>query len=46
MNTQCLVPTVKHGEGSVMVSWFSENGRTGELKKVDGILKKEGYHQI
>lgn len=42
----CVVPTVKHGGGSVMV-WgcFSYDG-VGQLKKIDGKLTKESYHNI
>lgn len=46
MNSQCVVSTVKHGGGSIMVWGCFGNGQTGDLKKVEGILKKEGYHQI
>ena len=46
MLTQCLVPTVKHGEGSVIV-WgcFSQDG-VGDLRKIDGIMRKEHYRGI
>ena len=46
MLTQCQVPTVKHGEGSVIV-WgcFSLDG-VGDLCKIDGIMKKEHYRDI
>lgn len=43
---ECIMPTVKHGGGVVQV-WgcFSYDG-VGSLTKIDGILKKESYHQI
>jgi transposase len=46
MAPQCLVPTVKHGGGSIMV-WgcFSGHG-IGDLIKIDGIMKKEDYKKI
>ncbi|XP_058810201.1 uncharacterized protein LOC131675290 [Phymastichus coffea] len=46
MTPQCIVPTVKHGGSSVMV-WgcFSGHG-TGDLVKIDGIMRKEQYKNI
>lgn len=46
MLPQCILSTVKHGGGSVMVWGCFGNGRMGSIKKVEGTLKKEGYHQI
>lgn len=43
---ECIVPTVKHGGGSVMVWGCFGNNRVGDLIKIDGILNKEGYKQI
>lgn len=45
-NSKCILPTVKHGGGSVMV-WgsFCHDG-VGALVKINGILKKEQYHSI
>ena len=38
--------TVKHGGGSVMFWGCFGGGKVGDLKKVDGIMDKDKYHQI
>lgn len=45
-NEECLLPTVKHGGGSIMV-WggISANGVT-RLKRIVGIMDQKGYHSI
>ena len=46
MNSQCVVSTLKHGGGVIMVWGCFGNGQTGDLKNVEGILRKEGYHEV
>lgn len=46
MIPDCVVPTVKHGGGSVMVWGCFGGERTGDLIEVKGIMKKEQYHSI
>ena len=46
MLTQCLVPTVKHDEGSVTVWGCFSLGGVGDLCKIDGIMRKEHYRDI
>ena len=40
------MPSVKHGGGNVMVWECFGGGKVGDLYRVKGILKKEGYHSI
>lgn len=46
MLPQCIVPTIKHGGGSITV-WgcFSYSG-TGTLHRINGIMRKEHYREI
>ena len=46
MLKECLTPSVKHGEGNVMVWGCFGGGKVGDLYRVKGIWKKEGYHSI
>ena len=41
MMTVCIVPTVKHGGGSIMLWRCLGNERVGDLIKINGIMKKE-----
>ena len=46
MLEECLTLSVKHGEGNVIVWECFGGGKVGDLYRVKGILKKEGYHSI
>ena len=43
MMKQCVVPIVKHSGGSIMV-WGCFGGKnTGDIVKIDGIMKKDTW---
>ena len=46
MLEECLTPSVNHRGGNVMVWGCFGGGKVGDLYRVNGILKKEGYHSI
>jgi hypothetical protein len=46
MMPDCMVPTVKHGGGSVMVWGCFFGCETRDLVKINGIMKKEQHKQI
>ena len=46
MIPECLVPTIKHGGGSVMVWGCFSSAGVGDLVKIEGIMKKEQYKTI
>jgi hypothetical protein len=41
----CIVPTVKHGGGSIMIWSCFGGSAVGDLSRIDGILVKERYNQ-
>ena len=43
---ECLLPTLKHGGGSIMVCGAISAAGTGDLVKIDGIMDKKVYHNI
>ena len=43
---ECILPTVKHGGGSVMVWGCFSHAGVGKLVKVNGILEQKQYHSI
>lgn len=42
----CIIPSVKHGGGNVMVWGCFGNNQVGDLVRVEGILEKKQYHRI
>lgn len=42
----CVVPTVKHGGGSVLIWGCFSHAGTGNLVKIEGIMRKEQYRNI
>ena len=46
MVSTCMVPTVKHGGGGVMVWGCFAGDTVGNLFKIEGTLNQHGYHSI
>ena len=44
MNSACVVPTVKHGGGSVMFWGYFAGDTVGDLVLVENIMDKVKYH--
>ena len=43
---ECIAATVKHGGGTVMIWGCFTGVRLGDIVKIDGTLRKEGYREI
>ena len=46
MLKDCVVPSVEHGGGSVMIWGCFGDCKVGDLVQIKGIMKKEDYHSI
>ena len=46
MISECVVPTVKHGGGGVMVSVCFAGDTVSDLFRIQGTLNQHGYHSI
>ena len=45
-NPDCIVSTVKHGGGSVIVWGCFGNNKVGDLVRIEGIMDTKYYHKI
>ena len=45
MISACVVPTVKHGGGGVMVWGCFAGDTVGDLFRIQGTLNHDGYHK-
>ena len=46
MRMECIIPSVKHGGGSLMVWGCFSSAGVGDLIKIEGIMRKENYLEI
>lgn len=46
LTPECIVPTVKHGGGAVMLWGCFAGNSAGDIHRVTGILNQNGYHSI
>ena len=46
MIDQCIIPTVNHGGGSVMVWGCFAGDKVGGFVRIEATMKKEDYHAI